>query len=65
MFPVTMLQSRFKAHLLEVDLKEGLVRLLLREVRRLAGLKEAPESVKSCNDCSKVDKIVHILGQKR
>lgn len=53
----------FSAHMLEIDLDaEGVVTPLLREVRKLWELGEAPEGLENCADCRLLGEIVGLTG---
>jgi len=65
---VTVLQQDgfvmpFKAHLKNIELElEGIVRPLLREVRRYAAMEEAPAGRDGCKDCEIVGKLIRTMG---
>ncbi len=53
----------FKAHLKEIGLDaEGVVRPLLKEVRRYAGMVGAPGGRDGCGDCGLLGKVVGMVG---
>ena len=52
----------FSAHLLEVELEpEKVVKPLLKEVRKLWEMKEAPQSTTGCEDCAKLEPLVSLV----
>jgi hypothetical protein len=49
----------FKAHCMSIDLDPtGIVKPLLRKVKQLADLSQAPEGRGDCSNCSLVDTLV-------
>ena len=55
----------FTAPLLEIDLEpEEVVLPLLREVRRLADLKEPPKRTDGCYDCQRLEDLVRFAKMK-
>jgi hypothetical protein len=61
-----VLEDRFKmlfsAHMLEVELvPEKVVKPLLREIRRIGDMEEAPEGRKGCEDCSKLEELLRLV----
>jgi hypothetical protein len=52
----------FSAHMLEVELEpEKVVKPLMIEVRRLWGMKEAPEGREGCGDCQKIEELMELI----
>lgn len=63
-----VLEDRFKmefsAHMLEVELEpEGVVKPLMREVRRLGEMEEALEAREGCQDCRKLEELVGLANR--
>lgn len=51
----------FSAHLLPLELNpEGIVLPLLKEVRKLANMKNPPDGIDGCEDCQKLKEIVQL-----
>lgn len=52
----------FAAHCLEVDLEpEKIVLPLLRQVREIGDMEEAPQVVGGCQDCSKLEELLRLV----
>ena len=55
----------FGAHCLELELDtERVVKPLLRKVRKLGDLSQAPEERSGCKDCELLEELVGLLRQK-
>ncbi len=53
----------FKAHLKKIELDaEGVVRPLMKEVRRFADMEQAPGGRDGCGDCEILGKVVGMVG---
>jgi len=53
----------FKAHCMSIDLDPtGIVKPLLRKVRQLAYLSQAPEGKRGCGECRLVGEMARSLG---
>jgi hypothetical protein len=56
----------YNSHCLELDLDpEKIVKPLLKEVRRIGNMDEAPASREGCSDCLKLEEVVNNLKQQK